>query len=293
MRAKSNRSRWWLHGVFSRGLLQWVVAYRLLALDLDGTLLRRDHTVDPRDRDAVRELQRAGVTVTIVTGRLQSGAVDAAAACDITGAIGCMEGSHLVELATNTTLAHHPMEGDVLSVLRGAITEHELAGFVFDAAGIHHDAAGEPYAKYVSTWSPNLRVVEEELAWQTSPLATVAIGDPAPVAAALAKIRAHGGLFTVSFAVSAYPGKHAVLVRAAGPSKGTALAELCRTAGCTLADAVAVGDWVNDVPMFEVAGRSFAMGAAPDAVRDKATDSLRAIAGEGGGIAEAIARAWG
>lgn len=269
------------------------VAYRLLALDLDGTLLRRDHSVDPRDRDAIRELQRAGVFVTIATGRLQSGSVGAATACDITGAIACMEGSHLVELASNTTLAHHPMTSDVIAVLRGAITEHELAGFVFDAGGIHHDEAGEPYAKYVSTWSPNLRVVEEPLAWQTSPLATVAIGDPEPVAAALALIRNQPGLFSVSFAVSACPGKHAVLVRLAGPTKGTALAELCRVAGCSTAEAVAVGDWVNDVPMFEVAGRSFAMGAAPDHVRDKATDSLAAIAGDGGGIAEAIRRAWG
>jgi Cof subfamily protein (haloacid dehalogenase superfamily) len=269
------------------------VAYRLLALDLDGTLLRRDHTVDPRDRDAVKELQRAGVTVTIVTGRLQSGCIGAATACDITGLIGCMEGSHLVELATNTTHAHHPMSADVISVMRGAITEHGLAGFVFDAAGIHHDRAGEPYAKYVSTWSPNLRVVEEHLAWETSPLAAVAIGDEAAIAAALAAIRATSGVFSVSFAVSACPGKHAVLVRAAGPSKGTALAELCRSAGCTTADAVAIGDWVNDIPMFEVAGRSFAMGTAPDQVRDKATDTLAAIAGEGGGIAEAIKRAWG
>ncbi len=302
MRANPNRSGLGRHGhVFgpklttrqNRGGCYSGAVYRLLALDLDGTLLRRDHTVDPRDRDAIRELQRAGVTVTIVTGRLQSGSIGAATACDITGTIACLEGSHLVELSSNTTVAHHPMSAEVIELMRGAITDHRLAGFVFDAGGIHHDEAGEPYAKYVSTWSPNLRVVEEHHAWQTSPLAAVAIGDPEPIAKALAKIRAHANLFSVSFAVSACPGKHAVLVRAAGPSKGTALAELCRTAGCSTAEAVAVGDWVNDVPMFEVAGRSFAMGTAPDAVRDKASDSLDAIAGDGGGIAEAIKRAWG
>ncbi len=82
-------------------------------------------------------------------------------------------------------------------------------------------------------------------------------------------------------------------MRAAGPSKGTALAALCRAAGCAVGDAVAVGDWVNDIPMFEVAGRSFAMGDAPDAVRAKATDVLATQAGSGGGIAESIRRAWG
>lgn len=270
------------------------MAYRLLALDLDGTLLRSDHSVDPRDVAAIAELQAAGVTVTIVTGRLRSGAVGAARACSIEGAIACVEGSHLVELATNTTLVHHTMSTDVASVFRSAIGAHGLAGFVFDADGIHHDHASSPYANYVSTWSPNLRVVEEELAWQTMPLAAVAIGDAEAVAAAHDALRGHADqIFSVSFAVHACPGKHAVLARAAGTTKGTALAELCRTAGCTLADAVAVGDWLNDVPMFEVAGRSFAMGSAPEAVRAKASDALVSQAGAGGGIAEAIRRAWG
>ena len=270
------------------------MAYRLLALDLDGTLLRSDHSVDPRDVAAIAELQAAGVTVTIVTGRLHSGAVAAARACSIEGAIACVEGSHLIELATNTTLVHHPMDAEVAAIYRGAIRAHGLAGFVFDADGIHHDHASSPYARYVSTWSPNLRVVEEALAWQTLPLAAVAIGEPDAVAAAHAALRAHADrIFSVSFAVHTLPGKHAVLARAAGPTKGTALAELCRAAGCTVADAVAVGDWVNDVPMFEVAGRSFAMGSAPEAVRAKASDALVAQAGAGGGIAEAIRRAWG
>ena len=126
------------------------------------------------------------------------------------------------------------------------------------------------------------------------PLAAVAIGDAEQVSVAHELLRAHADrVFSVSFAVSACPGKHAVLVRAAGPTKGTALAELCRTAGCSLADAVAIGDWVNDVPMFEVAGRSFAMGGSPDPVATKATDVLTQLAGDGGGIAEAIRRAWG
>ncbi len=276
-------------------LLQSVVmAYRLLALDLDGTLLRHDHSVDARDIAAIAELQAAGVTVTIVTGRLHSGATSAARACSIEGTIACVEGSHLIELATNTTVAHHPMADDVTTLLRATLATRDLVSFVFDSTGIHHGHAGAPYAGYVSTWSPNLRVVEEQLAWDTLPLAAVSIGDAEQVAAAHEVLRGHADkIFSVSFALHGCPGKHAVLVRAAGPTKGTALAELCRGAGCSLEDAVAIGDWVNDIPMFEVAGRSFAMGGAPDAVRSKATDVLEQAAGSGGGIAEAIRRAWG
>jgi HAD superfamily hydrolase (TIGR01484 family) len=273
------------------------VTYRLLAVDLDGTLLRSDGRVDDRDRAAIAELQRAGTTVTIVTGRLHSGSLAAARACDIAGAIACVEGSHLVDVESGQTHAHHAFGTDVTEVLRAAFAEHRLASFVFEADGIHHDAAGAAYTGYVGTWSPNLRLVEEALAagvWANDPLAAVAIGEPEAVAAAHAALRAHADrLFSVSFALGAIPGKHALLTRAAGPSKGTALAELCARAGCTLAEAVAVGDWFNDVPMFEVAGRSFVMASAPEAVRAKASDSLERVAGSGGGIAEAIRRAWG
>jgi hydroxymethylpyrimidine pyrophosphatase-like HAD family hydrolase len=63
--------------------------------------------------------------------------------------------------------------------------------------------------------------------------------------------------------------------------------------GVDLADTVCVGDWVNDVPMFEVAGRSFAMGQAPDEVKSKATDVLAETTAQGGGVARAVAEAFG
>jgi hypothetical protein len=178
--------------------------------------------------------------------------------------------------------------------VRDAFAGHGLTSFVFDRSGIHHDHAGAPYAGYISTWSPNLRIVEQDIVWQTVPLAAVAVGDEADVLAAHAVLQGHASqLFSVAFPVGACPGKQALLVRTAGPTKGTALAELCRRAGVSLAEAVAVGDWVNDVPMFEVAGRSFVMGSAPEAVSAKATDVLIRTAGSGGGIAEAIRRSWG
>lgn len=279
-------------------VLRWAgLKYRLLAVDLDGTLLRSDGRVDDRDRDAIAELQRAGVAVTIVTGRLYSGSLAAARACAMAGAIACVEGSHLVDIDSQTTLAHHPFAADSTELLRATFAEHGLASFVFDHDAIHHDRDGEPYAHYVTTWSPNMNVVDAAHApsvWANRPLAAVAIGEPDAVAAAHGTLRTHADrLFSVSFSVGLVPGKHAVLARAAGPSKGTALAELCALAGCTPAEAVAVGDWFNDVPMFEVAGRSFVMAGAPESVSSKASDSLDRVAGSGGGIAEAVRRAWG
>ncbi|MDP9002276.1 MAG: HAD family hydrolase, partial [Myxococcota bacterium] len=60
-----------------------------------------------------------------------------------------------------------------------------------------------------------------------------------------------------------------------------------------LVDTVCVGDWINDVAMFELAGRSFAMGQAPDEVKAKATDVLSQTVESGGGVAQAVQQAFG
>jgi hydroxymethylpyrimidine pyrophosphatase-like HAD family hydrolase len=88
-------------------------------------------------------------------------------------------------------------------------------------------------------------------------------------------------------------GVWALIVRAAGGTKGTAMKWIAEHEGVDLADTVCVGDWVNDVPMFEVAGRSFAMGQAPDEVKSKATDVLAETTEQGGGVARAVAEAFG
>jgi hydroxymethylpyrimidine pyrophosphatase-like HAD family hydrolase len=58
--------------------------------------------------------------------------------------------------------------------------------------------------------------------------------------------------------------------------------------GCTIEETVCVGDWLNDVSMFGVAGRSFAMGQAPDEVKRAASVVLAETSEQGGGIARVV-----
>ena len=95
-------------------------------------------------------------------------------------------------------------------------------------------------------------------------------------------------MFPVRRGVHARKGTWAVIVRAAGGSKGTALRWIAEREGVAIADTVCVGDWVNDVPMFDAAGRSYAMGQAPDEVKARATHVLSETVASGGGVARAI-----
>jgi hydroxymethylpyrimidine pyrophosphatase-like HAD family hydrolase len=97
----------------------------------------------------------------------------------------------------------------------------------------------------------------------------------------------------VSVQVVTFPmteGNWGLIVRAATTSKATALQWIATQHGCAMEEVVTIGDWINDIPMFRAAGRSFAMGQAPDHVKDAATDVLVADSRTGGGIAEAAER---
>jgi hydroxymethylpyrimidine pyrophosphatase-like HAD family hydrolase len=79
-----------------------------------------------------------------------------------------------------------------------------------------------------------------------------------------------------------------LVARAAGGTKGSALKYVAAHYGCSLEETVCVGDWLNDVSMFAVAGRSYAMGQAPEEVKRAASAVLVETSEHGGGIARVI-----
>lgn len=276
------------------------MTYKLLAVDLDGTLLRRDGVVHEEDARAILRLQKRGIPVSIVTGRLFSGSVATARHLDIEGPIACVDGSHIVDAKTDEEHVHASITGDDAERLRGIVERHHAASFLFAQDAIVYDPRGEAFAPYVKTWSTRVTQVERVTRhphWEHERgiLAVVAVGTSGVIEESVAEIRETTGdaTYVVSFPVGRYEGVSALVVRARGPTKGTAVAWLARHHGCTVDDVVVVGDWVNDVPMFEVAGRSFVMGQAPEDVKLRATDRLAADTFTGGGIAEAVERAWG
>ncbi len=274
----------------------------LLAVDLDGTLLDRSGQPHSRDARALRAALAAGVRVSIVTGRLYSGTRAFAEALGLRGPVGCADGSHLVRAHDHSTLLHLGVGGADALRLRDALETARVTTFVLAKDAVGHDAAGAPFVGYVSTWSTDVRaapdVFRHEL-WESADgvTAAVSLGTREQVVGAadeIARELAHA-VVVVAFPVRrpAHDGTWALMARAVGGTKGTAIRWIAEHEGVPLADTVCVGDWVNDLPMFEVAGRSFAMGQAPDEVKAKATDVLAETVESGGGVARVVAEVFG
>ncbi|WP_437334158.1 HAD family hydrolase [Sorangium sp. So ce394] len=279
-----------------------MTTYKLLALDVDGTLVRRDGSIHDEDLLAIQRLQSAGIPVSIATGRLYSGTREVARRVGVLGPIACVDGSHIVHTEGDAHLYSRTISGAHAALLRSITERHATASFLFAQDSIVHDATGTPHVHYVRGWSHAIAEVERVSShpyWEHEHglLALVAIGTELQVMAAVEEVRSELGeaAFVISFPFlrDGHTSLWAMMVRASGSTKGTAIAWLAEHYGCATSDVVVVGDWLNDLPMFEVAGRSFAMAQAPEDVKQAATDRLEADGLRGGGIAEAIRRAFG
>ncbi len=274
--------------------------FKLLAIDLDGTLL--DHAGEAKNEDvrAIKKLKASGVKVTILTGRLYSGTQPSAELLGIEGPVGCADGSHVVRVSGRKTLLHHGIRGNAATRLRKSVDRNDLVAFLFAEDAIVHDERGADYLPYVRTWSNDLRYahrVTEHPLWDSRDgmTAVVALGHETSISRTVADIQRDE---TEAVQVSMFPVRRGsdqwgMVARAAGGTKGTALSWMAAHYGISVEECVCVGDWINDVPMLTTAGRSFAMAQAPAEVKQAATDVLDRGIAEGGGIAEAIAKAFG
>jgi Cof subfamily protein (haloacid dehalogenase superfamily) len=288
-------------GLGLSGRRQRVLKHRLLAVDLDGTLVDATGRAHASDRDAIRALAEIGIPTAIVTGRLYSGTREIALDVGAVGAAGCVDGCHLVDAGTGVDLQHAGLAGEHAARLRDALARRRPASFVFARDKILYDDEGAAHLGYVRTWSRDqvrTETVTEHPSWldERGITAVVSIGERSTIEGVVGELECTlaGAAQVVSFPVrrsDLFQEAWALIVRAAGYSKGTALRYLASHYGVNVEEIVAVGDWLNDIPMFEVAGLSFAMGQAPEEVKRAATEQLIADGSTGGGIAEAALRA--
>lgn len=267
---------------------------RLLAVDLDGTLLTAGGSVDPRDAAAIAGARAAGVVVTLATGRMAGGALGIARALGLTAPLICADGGLLACARSGAALAQRCLDDGALDGILAELRANTLAPFVLGGDEAYGDVTGRAVVGHVASWAP-VRVhrlpLEQAPAWRArGALLVLGVGPERAARAAAVCLQAPSDL---SLDVAAFPldaDTWAVRARPPGYSKGQALAALAARLGVPRAGVAAIGDWLNDVSMLAWAGRSFAMGHAPPEVKEAARETLDATAETGGGVAEALAR---
>lgn len=257
---------------------------RLLALDIDGTLVGDDLVLRERTLEAIRATVRRGVNVSIVTGRMISSAMGFAEELGLRDPIVGFQGALIRAMPDGhgrrlgRLLVHHPLPAatarDAVRWCRGRSLDphvNHLERFIIRA----DDPNAEDYSVFLGA---RAELVDDIESWIERPITKViAVGEaPIPMEQLEPARRVFEGRAEVTVS-------HPRFIEwvAPGVSKGRAVRWLARRAGVPLAQVMAIGDQLNDVEMLEVAGHGIAMPAAPERVRSVATYIAPPLAEEG------------
>lgn len=276
------------------------MGYKLLAIDIDGTLLDPEGQISPRVREAVRLAVEAGCLVTLATGRRQRPARLIAGDLGLKLPLILYTGSLIYDTASNQALVHRPLSPafltSALALIREAgllpkVLQSPLKGeYIYLGPEAEDDAYSRAYAQDKVRFDMIRRLPYPELSRVEDAL-TISVAGP-------------GGLITRLFEITrgrlecsifSYPLRHKILedlhgfdLIQPGVSKGVALRWLAANYGIKPEETLAIGDSLNDLEMIRAAGLGVAMGNA--SLEVKAQAGAVVAGNEADGVAEAIER---
>lgn len=258
---------------------------KLIALDLDGTLVHDATRISEANLQAVRRAMERGVTVAIATGRMHSSAEVFVSRLGLQGTPLISYNGAMVRVpGAAAPLLHVPVPADLAAeVLQHAVDEwYHLNYFLDDVLYVTHmDHWSWLYHRRTGNF-PVLAGDLRKLAG-TTPTKLLIAARPQEVPALLAREQAlFGDRLYVTRSMPEY-------IEFLNPeaSKGAALRWLAGHLGLERENVMAMGDMLNDLPMIEWAGTGVAMPEAEELVR-AAADFIPDSAEEG--VAEAIAK---
>ncbi|MFD7413336.1 HAD family hydrolase [Kitasatospora purpeofusca] len=233
--------------------------FKLVATDLDGTLLSSSETVSARTRAALATATSAGALHIIVTGRSATWARPVFDEIGYRGIAVCGQGAQVYDAGAHKLLTSLTLDRRVAALAIEKIeAETGPLAIAANQDGLEGDVlAGPGYRLQIGSELPVVQVGSHELL--TAPISKLYIqhSELSDDALAEAARSAAGDLVGVVMA-----GAGVVELLPLGLSKATGLAVAARRLGVTAADTIAFGDMPNDVPMFGWARHGVAMANA-------------------------------
>ncbi len=246
--------------------------YRLLALDIDGTVVNSRDELTPATRAALHRAAAAGVRIVLATGRRYSRTLPLVEPLGIDAPLVTASGALVKRPSDHRTLYRAEFAGRLL---------HELLAIV-EQAGFDAVLYGDTYGQGFDFYIPRRAITEPALAeyLELNPecsrvipnlmrdppegiFAGFATGTREAMLALHEQLQAKvpGQLYTHVIRSPRYQG-YMCEIAPEGATKWAGVLQLARQWGIAGDEICAVGDDVNDIPMIEAAGLGVAMGNA-------------------------------
>ena len=243
---------------------------KLLAFDLDGTLLKEDKTISSETRRLLTRLQQAGVEIAFVTGRMYHFTAPVQELLGFPVHFVCTDGAYLrpigwaePRLATGAPA----VTKTVLSLLREELFRVYLVSY----DRIHCFTAEPEPAIY--SWGFAIQPLPAAEAFPSPHQVEQIIigGEEARIRGIHKALNMMWPGIYMEIHPSLTPGYNHLLIRPQGVDKGSGLMHLAGLLRVEPAEIIAFGDWLNDLALFRDAGLAIAPANAVPEVKAKAS----------------------
>jgi Cof subfamily protein (haloacid dehalogenase superfamily) len=251
---------------------------RLLAIDIDGTLLNSEFVISKADLAAIRCAHDQGVEVVLGTGRRHTFALPIAQQFGFDLWLLSSNGA-ITRSLTGETFHRDLLPAETCRRLCAAMQEfrgNTVLTFDTDSKGAIVLERADELTNVIQRWlEKNLQyidfVIPIEDSLTTDPVQAMFCGPLARMQQVLAELAASGLEKEITIVRTEYPGRDLSIVDILNTrcSKGHALERWASYRGIPREQVMAIGDNYNDVEMLAFAGRPFIMGNAPVELRSR------------------------
>jgi Cof subfamily protein (haloacid dehalogenase superfamily) len=276
--------------------LNRMASVRLLAVDIDGTLLDSSGRLPQAHRHALADAHAAGIRVVLATGRAQHFALPVAQAVGIP--VGLIVNNGAVARNPNgETILRHVIDREaVREILKESRAFEDSVAIVFDREDDrqivfdHMDWSHPNRSAYYQKNQAFLTRLRLADALTEDPIQVMFNGSIEPMRQLVASLRAMAIAPRFTVAITEYEARDFALVDVNGPgcSKGSTLAGYAASHDVAREHVMAVGDNLNDLEMLEFAGLPVVMGNATEAIKARGFPIVPGH--DEGGLAVAIRR---
>lgn len=236
--------------------------YKLLALDIDGTLITNDGLLTETTKQWVKRAAEAGITVALTTGRARQTADGIRTELGLAGPMVCVNGAEVWKEPENLLERHYLSDQERRELL---------------ALAVQHDAW---------YWGVTTDGILSKKKWPEDAFALdwMKFGISRTTPTALERIRDTIISWDLYQVTSSHPSN--IEIGPKGKSKATGLTAICQELGVEMDEVMAIGDNLNDLHMIRSVGFGVAMGNGDAELKD-AADAITA-SNEEDGVARAI-----
>ena len=235
------------------------MGYKLIALDIDGTILSRDRALSDRTREAVAAVMARGAAVTLATGRMFRSAQRAGAELDIKTPIVSSQGAQVTDTTTGALLWHQPLTRQMARDALVAVEPSGMEVMAYRGETVYVRESTPRSEAYAERNRVDVQAVGDLKEIADSGLTRlVVVGDEAKIQSLEASLNAK---FDSRLYVTRSLAHFCEILHPMG-GKDRALAWLCDYLGVTRDETVAFGNGYNDVRMVKWVSLGIAVGDA-------------------------------